>query len=57
MTDHMLVIDFDPVNGWSTPEIKPYGPFTLDPSSSCFHYATNLFEGMKVDLVFIFTLK
>ena len=48
MTDHMLVASFDPVSGWSAPEIKPYGPFTLDPASSCFQYATNTFEGMKV---------
>ncbi|KAF8824975.1 hypothetical protein HHX47_DHR7000535 [Lentinula edodes] len=47
MTDHMLVASFDPVTGWSAPEIKPYGPFTLDPASSCFQYATNTFEGMK----------
>ncbi|KIK54829.1 hypothetical protein GYMLUDRAFT_62895 [Collybiopsis luxurians FD-317 M1] len=47
MTDHMLVSSFDPINGWSAPEIKPYGPFTLDPASSCFQYATNIFEGMK----------
>ncbi|KAJ3813600.1 aminotransferase [Lentinula lateritia] len=47
MTDHMLVSSFDPVTGWSAPEIKPYGPFTLDPASSCFQYATNTFEGMK----------
>ncbi|KAI8972591.1 branched-chain amino acid aminotransferase II [Trametes punicea] len=47
MTDHMMVVSYDPVNGWSTPEIKPYGPFSLDPASSCFQYATNVFEGMK----------
>ena len=48
MTDHMMVVSYDPVNGWSTPEIKPYGPLALDPASSCFQYATNVFEGMKV---------
>ncbi|KAJ8472937.1 hypothetical protein ONZ51_g8189 [Trametes cubensis] len=47
MTDHMMVVSYDPVNGWSTPEIKPYGPLALDPASSCFQYATNVFEGMK----------
>ncbi|KAK7043098.1 branched-chain-amino-acid transaminase bat2 [Paramarasmius palmivorus] len=46
-TDHMLTVTFDPVTGWSAPEIKPYGPLSLDPSSSCFQYATNVFEGMK----------
>ncbi|KAJ4467233.1 aminotransferase [Lentinula aciculospora] len=47
MSDHMLIASFDPINGWSAPEIKPYGPITLDPASSCFQYATNTFEGMK----------
>ncbi|GBE87081.1 branched-chain amino acid aminotransferase II [Sparassis latifolia] len=46
-TDHMLVASYDPVNGWSAPEIKPYGPLSLDPASSCFQYSTNIFEGMK----------
>ncbi|KAJ7358622.1 aminotransferase, partial [Mycena albidolilacea] len=43
----MLVIPFDPQTGWAVPEIKPYGPLSLDPASSCFHYCTNVFEGMK----------
>ncbi|KAI0078548.1 branched-chain amino acid aminotransferase II [Panus rudis PR-1116 ss-1] len=47
MTDHMIIANFDPVNGWSAPELKPYGPLTLDPASSCFQYSTNVFEGMK----------
>ncbi|KAJ7624513.1 branched-chain amino acid aminotransferase II [Roridomyces roridus] len=46
-TDHMLVMSFDPANGWSAPEIKPYGPLAIDPSSNCLQYATNIFEGMK----------
>ncbi|KDR70050.1 hypothetical protein GALMADRAFT_230375 [Galerina marginata CBS 339.88] len=46
-TDHMLVVNYDPVNGWSAPEIKPYGPLSFDPMSSCFQYCTNIFEGMK----------
>ena len=43
-----MVSEYHPVTGWSDPEIKPYGPFMLDPVSSCFQYSTNLFEGMKV---------
>lgn len=46
-TDHMLVVHFDPVNGWTVPEIKPYGPLSIDPSSSCLQYCPNVFEGMK----------
>lgn len=44
----MLVINYDPVEGWHAPEIKPYGPLLMDPMSSCFHYCPNVFEGMKV---------
>ncbi|KAL0950524.1 hypothetical protein HGRIS_007332 [Hohenbuehelia grisea] len=43
----MLLISYDPVSGWSVPEIKPYGPLALDPMSSCLQYATTIFEGMK----------
>ena len=44
----MMVATFHPEAGWSAPEIKPYGPLTLDPASSCFQYCTSIFEGMKV---------
>ncbi|UZO80917.1 branched-chain amino acid aminotransferase [Aquimarina sp. ERC-38] len=45
-TDHMYVCDYK--NGsWQTPEIKPYGPLTLDPSARVFHYGQAVFEGMK----------
>lgn len=50
-TDHMMVATFHPKTGWSAPEIKPYGPLTLDPACSCFQYCTSLFEGMKVTLL------
>ena len=43
-----MVATFHPKTGWSAPEIKPYGPLTLDPACSCFQYSTSVFEGMKV---------
>ncbi|EIW86147.1 hypothetical protein CONPUDRAFT_133694 [Coniophora puteana RWD-64-598 SS2] len=46
-TDHMLVVSYDPVSGWSDPEIKPYEPLILDPACSVLHYCTTIFEGMK----------
>ncbi|KAG6826548.1 hypothetical protein H0H92_015401, partial [Tricholoma furcatifolium] len=49
-SDHMLVASYEPETGWSAPEIKPYGPISLDPSASCFHYCPNVFEGMKAYL-------
>lgn len=46
-TNHMLTIDWDAETGWHTPEIKPYGNLSLDPSTCVFHYAFELFEGLK----------
>lgn len=34
MTDHMLIVDYSPESGWSTPVIKPYAPLELDPACS-----------------------
>ncbi|KIJ45220.1 hypothetical protein M422DRAFT_30073 [Sphaerobolus stellatus SS14] len=50
MSDHMLVLSYDPFTGWSDPEIRPYGGLNIEPASSCFQYSTNLFEGMKAYL-------
>jgi len=47
MTDHMVMVSYNPLTGWGTPEIKPYGNISLDPASSIFHYSTSVFEGMK----------
>lgn len=45
-TDHMLECDF--IDGkWQKPIIRPYGPLTIDPSASVFHYGQAIFEGMK----------
>ncbi|CCF59786.1 hypothetical protein KAFR_0H03760 [Kazachstania africana CBS 2517] len=46
-TDHMLIVEWNANEGWGNPQIKPYGPFSLDPSSVVFHYGFELFEGMK----------
>jgi branched-chain amino acid aminotransferase len=43
----MLTIPWSLSEGWGAPEIKPYGPLSLDPSSAVFHYAQCLFEGLK----------
>ena len=47
----MLVVNYDPKIGWCAPEIKPYGPLSFDPMSSCFQYCSNVFEGMKVKII------
>ena len=46
-TDHMFLMDYDTENLWHNPRIVPYGPFTLDPACVIFHYAQELFEGLK----------
>ncbi|KAF5855436.1 hypothetical protein ETB97_009224 [Aspergillus alliaceus] len=46
-TDHMITATWTSTTGWSTPELKPYGPLTLMPTASCLHYATECFEGLK----------
>ena len=45
-TDHMFVCDYKE-GQWKTPEIMPYQPIQMDPSSSVFHYGQAVFEGMK----------
>lgn len=45
-TDHMLICDFKD-GAWQKPIIKPYEPFTIDPSAKVFHYGQAIFEGMK----------
>ena len=46
-TDHMFLMDYEEGKGWHDPRIVPYGPILMDPSCSCFHYAQEIFEGMK----------
>ena len=46
-TDHMFVMDYTVGKGWHDPRIVPYGPISLDPSASVFHYGQEVFEGMK----------
>jgi branched-chain amino acid aminotransferase len=46
-SDHMFVMNYEEGKGWFDPRIVPYGPFELDPSCMVFHYAQEIFEGMK----------
>lgn len=45
-TDHMMVCDYKD-GEWQTPQIRPYGPISLEPSAKVFHYGQAIFEGMK----------
>lgn len=46
-SDHMLVMDYEPEQGWHRPRIIPYQPLLLDPSAKAFHYGQSAFEGLK----------
>lgn len=46
-TDHMFLMDYHAGQGWHDARIVPYGPLNLDPSTMVFHYAQEVFEGMK----------
>lgn len=46
-TDHMAVATWTQGTGWHDDEIRPYGPFQLDPAAAVLHYAQEVFEGMK----------
>lgn len=46
-TDHMFTMDYDAGKGWHNAQIEPYGPITLEPSACVFHYAQEVFEGLK----------
>jgi branched-chain amino acid aminotransferase len=45
-SDHMLVCDYTG-GEWQTPEIRPFGPFSLSPTTLALHYGQTIFEGMK----------
>ena len=46
-SDHMFLMTYTAGQGWHDPRIVPYGPFTLEPSAMVFHYAQEVFEGLK----------
>lgn len=46
-SDHMFVVDYHDGQGWHDPRIEPYGPINLEPSAMVFHYAQEVFEGLK----------
>ena len=46
-SDHMFVMDYEEGKGWHDGKIVPYGPLVLDPAAVVFHYAQEMFEGLK----------
>lgn len=49
-TDRMFLAEWKSDLGWHHARIKPYEPFSLDPSALVFHYGQEIFEGMKAYL-------
>ncbi|MFD8828365.1 branched-chain amino acid aminotransferase [Streptomyces sp. NPDC059605] len=46
-TDHMVTIRWTEGRGWHDGQLIPYGPLALDPATTVFHYAQEIFEGLK----------
>ena len=46
-TDHMFTMKYTEGKGWHSPTISPYAPISLDPAAMVFHYAQEVFEGLK----------
>jgi branched-chain amino acid aminotransferase len=46
-TDHMITLRWTAGRGWHDGKLEPYAPFALDPATAVFHYAQELFEGLK----------
>ncbi|UFS71617.1 branched-chain amino acid aminotransferase [Geomonas sp. RF6] len=46
-TDRMLLIEWKAGTGWGDARIKKYEPFVLEPAALVFHYAQEIFEGLK----------
>ncbi|RJT41441.1 branched-chain amino acid aminotransferase [Mesorhizobium waimense] len=46
-TDHMVTIRYSENTGWHGWKIEPRRPLALDPATLVFHYALEIFEGMK----------
>jgi branched-chain amino acid aminotransferase len=45
-TDHMARIDYAD-GAWGEGRVVPYGPLSLDPATTVFHYGQEIFEGLK----------
>lgn len=46
-TDHMFMMNYETGKGWFDPRIVPYQKLELEPSAMVFHYAQEMFEGLK----------
>ncbi|MBN7772020.1 branched-chain amino acid aminotransferase [Clostridium aminobutyricum] len=46
-TDHMFIMEYTTGKGWHDGKIVPYAPLQIEPAAAVFHYAQEMFEGLK----------
>lgn len=46
-TDHMFICDYSVDEGWHNARVEPFHNLSLSPACMVFHYAQELFEGLK----------
>lgn len=46
-TDHMVTIRWSSQRGWHDARVEPLAPLSFHPATSVFHYAQEVFEGLK----------
>ncbi|MHB1151655.1 MAG: branched-chain amino acid aminotransferase [Eubacteriales bacterium] len=46
-TDHMFIMNYSEGKGWYDPRIVPFADLSLSPAAMVFHYAQEMFEGLK----------
>ena len=46
-TDHMLIMDYTPDQGWHDLRIVPFENLSIHPACTALHYGSEIFEGLK----------
>jgi branched-chain amino acid aminotransferase len=46
-TDHMVIVRYREGLGWHDAQVTARAPLSLDPATAVFHYAQEIFEGLK----------
>ena len=46
-TDHMFMMEWNKETGWHDARIVPFGYLSIHPASTCLHYGSEIFEGLK----------
>ena len=46
-TDHMAIVDWNIDKGWYNARIVPFERLSIHPASTCLHYGSEIFEGLK----------